>query len=56
MASINNKPALQLNRHAGSKKMVELELVKGLEPSTYGLQNHCSAVELHQRNILMIHP
>ena len=30
MASINNKPALQLNRYAGSKKMVELELVKGL--------------------------
>tara|TARA_Y100000031_G_C8005728_1_gene285716 strand:+ start:443 stop:628 length:186 start_codon:yes stop_codon:yes gene_type:complete len=26
-----------------------MELAKGLEPSTYGLQNHCSAIELRQR-------
>ena len=25
-----------------------MELVTGVEPATYGLQNRCSAIELHQ--------
>ena len=27
-----------------------MELVTGVEPATYGLQNRCSAIELHQPN------
>ena len=29
--------------------VTELEPAKGIEPPTYGLQNHCSTIELHRR-------
>ena len=29
-----------------------LELARGIEPPTCGLQNHCSAIELRQPDVL----
>src|SRR5256712_7204205 len=36
------------DRNVGSSKLV-VELARGIEPPTCGLQNRCSAVELRQR-------
>ena len=35
---------------------VEREPMVGVEPATYGLQNRCSAIELHRRVFSAVRP